>query len=134
MAAKNSVNALSTANRRCQDFPRSPFMACSRCKIGSLTIQQNSLLARQREKHQVVRDSRGIARRKTAIAPTHLAVFPVAPSSATRESYAALSGSRQWARESESAHLWDRSYHFVIAMWRAKEAESCPREVLGNHL
>jgi len=26
----------------------------------------------------------------------------------------------------------DRSYHFVVAVWRAKEAQS-PREVLGNN-
>jgi hypothetical protein len=25
------------------------------------------------------------------------------------------------------------SYHFVIAVWRAKEAESAPGEVLENH-
>jgi hypothetical protein len=24
-------------------------------------------------------------------------------------------------------------YHFVIAVWRAKQAESAAREVLGNH-
>jgi hypothetical protein len=29
--------------------------------------------------------------------------------------------------------IYARSYHFVIAMWRAKEAESAAREVLGNH-
>jgi len=27
----------------------------------------------------------------------------------------------------------DRLYHFAVAVWRAKEAESGPREVLENH-
>jgi hypothetical protein len=37
-------------------------------------------------------------------------------------------------RESFRPRHCDRSYHFVVAVWRAKEARIQSREVLGNNL